>query len=1054
MPRVRVRPFELPTPPASWREREASWLSDARLVKEANAPSLNSVPPPPKPPPPLPKLPAKAPSYPKTPQPHRLGEYYDGLHFGRIDRFAELAACTLQRAVRRRQSRKWRKLELIVRHLAAFKLQRHARNWLDSEKAQSGVVDLRLQIFTAALKRSMAHAGRRHRGPIPAEVGGGAAGATASTPAAAASAKRIRFADPLTPASAAYKTPTARRSSCAGTPYSAAGRSTGGAPSTGGGRTPRPQLLADHQQRLEDRLRGIIVGWRSAELVYAMCCWRGLARHGRAIKAAKAAGGLGSRAWRLKRGWSALLRLAVMHRVLRCLLLDRTGIALCFAYCRWRARWMAARQWWAAGASHEHAKLNALRAKRRVWVEWWTTCLEEQSSQRATAHAAAACVRLRCGKRFARWHWRASASSSARALANHRSELAAHQLALWLPLALRERLWGWREWARCGPGSLGEIRSKAERRRRVADALRLRKEGARAFSLWIVEADRRRQEEPSRLALLSKWRRLLTKYALKDWRRIHGHLAASTALLRVGHLRFRLNVTCRVLACLRLAAATELVTSRLLSRAAIRRKKRGFARLIAAMRAWNASGQRDLDAKASSERLRTFYTFERLADNTTWLKQSMQRREASDRWLRERCSRRLFAALLAAGLATAQQREMAAATAMTMWRRARKLWPRWRHNWCIYERARRRGLSERRLKRMTLGLEMWKSSMVDGSIRALAGAVAPRWQQKSALHSWRKAYGWPAQASSRRGMEARRKRPVYLTTTPEEQVRSARLRFGWIRWARSALSIVERRVSDLLRQRALRRARKLWRRLCTLKEWGEAATTLALSHCLRRRLLQMVLSIEKDRSARERVSKLSARWEARNLFLLRAFAKTVMAGWLAQASSSVHIRIAFAELMHRKLSAACVMWRRYLSRKAQAASFVLQWRTALLRREWRRALFAWRQVAANARHGASTMEIARAKDLSGSSRLRAALRRWRRLLVASELNRLGAEAADCFAAHRCLRAWRSGSDARAQRQQLREEEAEMVKQAERELKALLRRHASALSESTNLFSGV
>ena len=100
------------------------------------------------------------------------------------------------------------------------------------------------------------------------------------------------------------------------------------------------------------------------------------------------------------------------------------------------------------------------------------------------------------------------------------------------------------------------------------------------------------------------------------------------------------------------------------------------------------------------------------------------------------------------------------------------------------------------------------------------------------------------------------------------------------------------------------------------------------------------------------------------------------------------------------------------------------------------------------------MEIARAKDLSGSSRLRAALRRWRRLLVASELNRLGAEAADCFAAHRCLRAWRSGSDARAQRQQLREEEAEMVKQAERELKALLGRHASALSESTNLFSGV
>ena len=899
VPRVRVRPFELPTPPASWREREASWLSDARLVKEANAPSLNSVPPPPKPPPPLPKLPAKAPSYPKTPQPHRLGEYYDGLHIGRLDRFAELAACTLQRAVRRRQSRKWRKLELIVRHLAAFKLQRHVRNWLDSEKAQSGVVDLRLQIFTAALKRSMAHAGRRHRGPRPAEVGG----ATASTPAAAASAKRIRFADPLTPASAAYKTPTARRSSCAGTPYSAAGRSTGGAPSTGEAAHPTAAARRSSAKiggSLTRHHRWVALGGsRVRNVLLARPC----------AARARDQGGKGG-------GWAWLACLAAQERLER--IAEAGGDASCTTlpaarphrYCSMLcvlqvARTVDGRAPMVGGWRFARTRQpNALRAKRRVWVEWWTTCLEEQSSQRATAHAAAACVRLRCGKRFARWHWRASAASSARALANHRSELAAHQLALWLPLALRERLWGWREWARCGPGSLGEIRSKAERRRRVADALRLRKEGARAFSLWIVEADGRSQEEPSRLALLSMWRRLLTKYALKDWRRIHGHLAASTALLRVGHLRFRLNVTCRVLACLRLAAATELVTSRLLSRAAIRRKKRGFARLIAAMRAWNASGQRDLDAKASSERLRTFYTFERLADNTTWLKQSMQRREASDRWLRERCSRRLFAALLAAGLATAQQREMAAATTMTMWRRARKLWPRWRHNWCIYERARRRGLSARRLKRMTLGLEMWKSSMVDGSIRALAGAVAPRWQQKSALHLWRKAYGWPAQASSRRGMEARRKRPVYLTTTPEEQVRFARLRFGWIRWARSALSIVERRVSDLLRQRALRRARKLWRRLCTLKEWGEAATTLALSHCLGGASADGPFDRD-DRSARERVSKLSAKWEARNLFLLRAFAKTVMAGWLAQASSSVHIRIAFRGAVHRKLSAAC-----------------------------------------------------------------------------------------------------------------------------------------------------
>ena len=245
----------VPAPPQSWLKRESSWLraadqAEPRLPTPPNTllPIRAPVTPPPppsvrsfaktvgrSPPPPL-SAPRRSPacssgrtaalgpsSLASTP-PHRLGEYYDEQLTERIGRFEELAASTLQRVARRSQQQRHSALDVVARAIAARKLQRGVRAWLELARVSNGIVDFRLALFTASLTRSMKHAGRPNRKKV--ERGAIALDAIAS---GAIKTPKARTATPT-------QTPTASRASTPGLePPRAAGVGVGG----GGGKLRR-----------------------------------------------------------------------------------------------------------------------------------------------------------------------------------------------------------------------------------------------------------------------------------------------------------------------------------------------------------------------------------------------------------------------------------------------------------------------------------------------------------------------------------------------------------------------------------------------------------------------------------------------------------------------------------------------------------------------------------------------------------------------------------------------------------------------------------------------
>ena len=89
--------------------------------------------------------------------PLRLGEYYDSFYNRSLHHMIDLASRTVQRAMRAALSRRHAAAKLRVRQSAVHTLQRGSREWLGRLRRESGIVDLRLQIFTAALQRSIRH---------------------------------------------------------------------------------------------------------------------------------------------------------------------------------------------------------------------------------------------------------------------------------------------------------------------------------------------------------------------------------------------------------------------------------------------------------------------------------------------------------------------------------------------------------------------------------------------------------------------------------------------------------------------------------------------------------------------------------------------------------------------------------------------------------------------------------------------------------------------------------------------------------------------------------
>lgn len=154
------RRSSLPSPwpssvsPRSWAQRE-SWLS-----AEPSSMQQRQRPKPASPREPLVAIPVSLAMH-AGESPLRLGEYYDATYNRSLYHLSVLAARTLQRAMRAAAGRRSLAKQQRARDDAVLTLQRYARRWLVRLHRQSGVVDIKLQIFTAALERSMQSLGRR-----------------------------------------------------------------------------------------------------------------------------------------------------------------------------------------------------------------------------------------------------------------------------------------------------------------------------------------------------------------------------------------------------------------------------------------------------------------------------------------------------------------------------------------------------------------------------------------------------------------------------------------------------------------------------------------------------------------------------------------------------------------------------------------------------------------------------------------------------------------------------------------------------------------------------
>ena len=159
---------------------------------------------------------------------------------------------------------------------------------------------------------------------------------------------------------------------------------------------------------------------------------------------------------------------------------------------------------------------------------------------------------------------------------------------------------------------------------------------------------------------------------------------------------------------------------------------------------------------------------------------------------RHRFARRLMMALLAVCCSLSRRREAEAARAIAMWRRARRLWPRWRSTWCRLERARKRGEAVGRRRRPAEVVHRWRRRAetrgIETSIRALVAAVAPRSRKRVAFATWRRHHAFSVATALRVGTQRFGGWWRMETTAPQRSAVRQRHRVVivhcWQRWAR------------------------------------------------------------------------------------------------------------------------------------------------------------------------------------------------------------------------------------------------------------------------------
>ena len=732
------------------------------------------------------------------PPPLRLGEHYDARHGAHASRVRNLGARTLQRAARSwLHSRRERTVEASARLI-----QWWVRTWLARVRRQTGVIDLRLHVFTTALRRSLAHVGRRRRATPPR---------TPHTPCRRSS----NVATP-TPPSGCVGSRSGRRWS-AGDGASPAATAIGLPPCT-----PGPLLAAQHDRILE-RMRGVLCGWRAPELVCAMHCWRGGTARARARLGAAAHTRLAVAHSRQRSGFAALR----LERALRCALESdarrRCALGLCLAVARWRLGVLR------SGLLRRAVAL----AQRRLWVcappcaravRAW--CGVVSRTRQYGARLARATSAARAHDLARAWPaWRRAVAS--RRIARH---LAGEGADAWQRRAMRVLLGIWRLWCRLRDA----LASQQNERYRMAAPLIARAATSAshaALCAWVSAAAHIRASQPAAQARMARVCRSRAATALRSWRERAERWAAERAVLRVGWTCHRLRASCRLLHSLRVAASSSRTDARLHTIAdgmQVARKLGRFTRSTASARVGEQL-TRCATAYERSSRLRR--TFARLAGRAAQQQRScaLEKRAAlsiSHAQLRTQFRRWSMHRLPAIGQRWRRRRAPPPVPPRTAARMCAADSPPWpakaaRDGPHALNMKARTHATRRCRGELIRALSEWcrlgREAHVESAMRQLEHSLSRRRRRLAALKQWRGAAAWRGRADV-----ACQRPPDWLT-----------LRWSWGRWLRREEGCVDERACrlvSLLRGRALRRARRRWRQWSTAMDERSQALVVARRH--------------------------------------------------------------------------------------------------------------------------------------------------------------------------------------------------------------------------------
>lgn len=472
----------------------------------------------------------------------------------------------------------------------------------------------------------------------------------------------------------------------------------------GAHRKPRP-ALALHQQCIEERLRGVLLGWRHPERVYAFVTWRTQCRRACALRAAAVVGARTLSDARLRAGWQIFAAFGTVRRVARAMRAWRMVLSCGYAFARWRLCLLQAKRWWGATAVRVH---RAHTLQRPAFVRWMHSLAGSQlsladSRRRATDSAGPA--RLRAAMLVWRlWARRAAVTATIESTA--RQQRAA---STWRCLLLERQRGERQDLASSTPQLLSAFDPSA--RRRGLDTLRA----------WRDAARRCDEAKPFRRRIVGLTRTLLATRALRCWRRMHRRTSAHLALKKVGVLCHRLYVAGRLLAGLRAASATS-GTVRAGSFASMSRRRRAFAHLKSAGRACGSGPRR------------------RTVEFTTWAALLPSLHARMQKRCRERHGRRHLSALvLVLESCRGAQRSAKSAASLSV-HRSLRLWGKWRNENVRRECTQRHAkiaCDVRRAENVVRHWQQWAAARrIDGNIATLAVGAAARRQHHAAFAKW------------------------------------------------------------------------------------------------------------------------------------------------------------------------------------------------------------------------------------------------------------------------------------------------------------------------------